>query len=1054
MSKPFKIYKSSAGSGKTYTLVLTYLSILLDNKDPNHFRKVLAVTFTNKAANEMKERVIQGLEKLHLGTDTRFINDYVKATQLSPEELSERAFTILSAILHDYSSFNILTIDKFTHRIIRSFSRELGLTNNFELETNSDDFYKRSIDQLLENVGVDQQLTDFLVAYNQALFDEEKSMKIETSLLDLSKLLGKENSKDVLNFYEDKDLTYFIETRKKLAKLIKEKRSELSEMNASILQLLERFQINPEELKNGNCKLGNIYVSYKEGDFYKEISEPQLRHISESNWISNPVKKSNPSIAAFIDQNGEMLTQKTLNIFKEINALKFLDHIHDELVAFSLLNAIKTILEDIKKDNNIIFIKDFNEIISNVIKNEQSPYIYEKIGSRFNHFLIDEFQDTSTLQWHNMVPLIYDSLASEHTNLIVGDAKQAIYRFRGGEVDQFVALPKVDADLADIDFVNAAFERNAEVKILEKNFRSSQEIIRFNNWFFDHFIMKNDKMPEKIKAVFEGFQQEEVRTSKGLVTIDFITKSNSEDENNKDIIHEKVHQYIVDCLADGYSLDDICILIKTKKDGYLITNYLVQNGYNVVSVDSVLLGTSKPVMDVMLHFQAINNPTESHIIKCLLHEKINPKHSATELFEKYRIPNEQKPYYSIGFKFEQYLSDQLSNFDKVAYASFSVFDKVDFLIQALGYKRTDPFIDKLLNVAFEFMFSNGSNANLFATHFFEKAKDDQVNAKNASGSIQLMTIHKSKGLQFPIVILPYDFGEGNFSDLGWIGNDDTKEMGLPIISSKLSKKLIDIGFSETYLNHETESKLDLINVYYVAFTRPEDRLYFIQSKQTALPKEIQSIVQQHPQFDAAQNKLIVGERISKAKNIVDQEHITSIPSTSSWRGKIELSPSPYYVDEEITLDIISDSDQLFGKMIHEIIALNSDINNLNSDCLAYIQQTKVGINTKEELIKCINLLAENETYKSFFDDAVLIFKERELLGKNGNILRPDLVIYKLNEILLIDFKTGTPKKSHQKQIDQYGQELELIHLSNTESLTKLKKYLIYLSSNKIECIYV
>jgi ATP-dependent exoDNAse (exonuclease V) beta subunit len=1053
LSKPFKIYKSSAGSGKTYTLVLTYLSILLTHKDPYQFRKVLAVTFTNKAANEMKERVIQGLEKLHLGSDKNFISDYVNATHLSPEELSERAFTILSAILHDYSSFNILTIDKFTHRIIRSFSRELGLTNNFELETNSDEFYKRSIDQLLNDVGVDKQLTDFLVAYNQSLFDEEKPVRIESSLLELSNLLGKENSKHLLGFYEDKDLSYFIETRKKILVLVKEKREEICQLNNAVLQLFEQAQLNPEELKNGNSKIGSIFISFKEGDFYKEISEPQLRNISEGNWMSDNGKKTNPTMGAFVEQNGSLLTKKTLEIFTEINALKFLDHLQNELVAFSLLNAIKGILEDIKKDNNIIFIRDFNEIISNVIKNEQSPYIYEKIGSRFNHFLIDEFQDTSTLQWHNMVPLMYDSLASEHTNLIVGDAKQAIYRFRGGEVDQFVALPNVEADLADIDFINAAFVRNADVQILEKNYRSAEEIIRFNNWFFDHFVLQNDRMSDKIKAVFSGFKQEEVRTSTGLVKVDFLTKENDE-ETLQDKIHEKVVEYIVECEQDGYSLDDICILIKTKKDGYLITNYLVQKGYNVVSVDSVLLGTSKAVMDCMFHFQAINNPIDSHIIKCLINENKETQESTTELFEKYRIPKEEQPYYSKGFEFDRYLNEHLINYSKEAYASLSIFDKVDFLVKSLGYLRTDPFIDKLLNVAFEFMQSNGSNANLFVAHFFEKAINDQVNAKNASGSIQLMTIHKSKGLQFPVVILPYDFGDGKFTDLGWIGNAQTTELGLPIISSKLTKKLNEIGFSDTYLQHEMENKLDLINVYYVAFTRPEDRLYFIQSKKLDFTKDIQATLQNHPQFDYENFRLVLGERNQQTQKASVEAQITKLPSTTSWRDKIELSPSPDYVDDELALETISDSDQLFGKIIHEIIALNTDVKELNSDCTTYIQQKKINPKVGERLKKCIQLLAENELYSSLFKDAILVLKERELIGASGIILRPDLVIYKENETVLIDFKTGVPKKSHQKQLEQYSVELEQIALGKTVSFTKLKKYLIYLSDNKIDCLYV
>ncbi len=1057
MSKPFKIYKSSAGSGKTYTLVLTYLTILLQHKDPYQFRKVLAVTFTNKAANEMKDRVLQGLEKLQSGIDSRFTQDYVSSTKLSSEEIAQRSAEILTAILHDYSSFNIVTIDKFVHRIIRSFSRELGLTNNFELETNSDEFYKRSIDQLLDNVGVDKQLTDFLVAYNQSLFDEEKSVKIESSLLDLSKLLGKENSKDLLDFYEDKELTYFIETRKKLSELIKEKRAEIIEKNNSILQLFEQAQLNPEELKNGNSKLGSIFISYKEADFYKEITEPQFRNISEGKWMSESGKKTNPTMGSFVDQNGDVLTKNTLALFNEINALKFLEHIHNELVAFSLLNAIKSILEVIKKDNNIIFIKDFNEIISNVIQNEQTPYIYEKIGNRFSHFLIDEFQDTSTLQWHNLVPLIYDSLASNQTNLIVGDAKQAIYRFRGGEVDQFISLPHVTASIADIHYINDSFERNAQVAHLDKNYRSAQEIIHFNNWFFDHFVMKNDLMLTKVKEVYADSSQLPVRTEIGLVHIDFITNEKEEKEESNSVfekIHSKVEGYILDCLNDGYRLDDICILVRSKKEGHSITKFLVEKGYNIVSVDSILIGNSQEVLHIMHHFQAINHPIDAHIIKCLLHQNEKNGLSPTELFEKYRIAKEENPYYSKGFQFENYLKEQLVDFQSAHYSTLSIFDKIDYLIEALGYKRTDPFIDKLLNVAFEFMRSNGSNANLFISHFFENGIKEQVNAKNAAGSIQLMTIHKSKGLQFPIVIIPYDFGGNNQSDLGWIGNENTANLGLPVISSKLNKKLIDIGFSEAYLANQTEMRLDNVNLYYVAFTRPEDRLYFIQNKRIALPKEVYTTLIGHSKFDADKNQLVIGEREIKMTRSIVEQTFTHFPHTSSWRETIELSPTKSAIDVDLDYEEISESDQLYGQIVHEIIAQNQIVSKLVDEGKKYLAQKKINHQLHESIINCLSLLSVNELFNTIFEHAEIVFKEREIIGQHGQILRPDLIIYSTNTLYLIDFKTGKPKKSHVKQVEQYAEELQLISVSKTKPTLKLQKYLIYLSPTKIDLVYV
>jgi ATP-dependent exoDNAse (exonuclease V) beta subunit len=1049
--KPFKIYKSSAGSGKTYMLVLTYLSILLREKDAHHFRKVLAVTFTNKAAAEMKERVIQGLEKLISATDDKFVADYVSATQLSREEIGQRAREILTAILHDYSSFSILTIDKFVHRIIRSFSRELGLTTNFELETDHNAFYQRSIDQLLSTLGEDKQLTEFLVQYQQSLFEEERANSIENSLFELSKLLNQENSRELLSFYADKDLPYFIDIRKKTSVQIAQTKALLKETNDKVLDLFTAQGFDILEWKMGNTAMYAPFVKINKGETTNLLSDAQLKNFEAGTVTSEPLRKKNPQLVDFIETNASFILEQLKELQKIVRDLRFLEHIHHELVAFSLLNAIRTIFETLREENNLIFIKDFNEIISNVVQNEPTPFIYEKIGTRYHHILIDEFQDTSRMQWHNLVPLVYESLATRNTNLIVGDAKQAIYRFRGGDAQQFVDLPLVHAQLADIDHINATFEETQDLRNLAINYRSTPEIIDFNNWFFQELVLAKEDVPETIKEVYAGFAQHPHRTDSGLVQVTILTKPEKNTEEiitKQDLINERLMSNIQGCLADGFLPDDICILVRGQRDGDLVSSFLLEQGFSVVSVDSIILGNSSAVMDIIYHFKAIQHPVESSIAHCFLSTDPN---AVTSLFEHYRIPNATNPQYSIGYRFDDYLTDYLAGYSAEEYHKLSLFDKVNYLITLKKYPRTDPYLDKLLNVAYDFMRMHGSNAELFLQHFFESAYKEKVNAKIAGGSIQLMTIHKSKGLQFPVVMIPYDFG-GRISDkdLGLIGDERSVELGLPAISTKLKSAIKEWGFEDRLNEHVQEALLDDFNLYYVALTRPEKRLYLTIYTDEGIPARIKSLVTTHPKFDQEQQQLQIGTTTPQPAVDLLSPSFEVLPTTVSWREKLTLSPSKGYLEDE---EIVAESEQDFGNYLHELISKNKHHNRLKEEALSYCQLKQLTDSTTKRLVDTAEQLMNDEQLNQWLAKANCVLRERDIITPEGNILRPDMLLMHNDCWILLDFKTGQPKKSHQKQVQQYGDVIAQLPQVSSKNL-RVDKYLIYLSEEKIEYTHV
>jgi ATP-dependent exoDNAse (exonuclease V) beta subunit len=1052
-AKPFKIYKSSAGSGKTYTLVLTYLSILLKQEDAHHFRKVLAVTFTNKAAAEMKERVVQGLEKLIHGDDPKFVADYVKATQLSPEEISFRAREILTAILHDYSSFSILTIDKFVHRIIRSFSRELGLTNNFELETDHETFYQRSIDQLLSSLGEDKLLTDFLVQYQQSLFEEERANTIENSLFELSKLLNQENSRELLAFYADKDLSYFIAIRKKTKDLIASSKTALKEKNSEILQLFTKSELDIQEWKLGNISMFAPFVKIDKGETASIFSDAQIKQFALGTLTSDPLRKKNRALADLVDSNTNFIQGRLEEMKNNIRDVNFLEHIHNELVAFSLLNAIRTIFETLRAENNLIFIKDFNEIISNVVLNEPTPFIYEKIGTRYQHILIDEFQDTSRMQWQNLIPLVYESLSLGNTNLIVGDAKQAIYRFRGGDAQQFVDLPRVDVPLADIEHINATFNATYDLRNLAVNYRSTPEIIAFNNWLFDEYVLKSaeNNIPRKVKEVYQGFQQMAHRNDGGIVQVDVLSKPPkgvNEELTKQEKIHDNLLCNIKMCLQDGFLPDDICILVRGQRDGDVVSRFLLSEGFTVVSVDSIILGNSKAVMDIIYHFKALQLPVESNVARCFLNTTTE---STSILFEKYRIPDSNNPQYSIGYRFDDYFKDYYVNFSADEYGKLSLFDKIDYLIQLKDYPRTDPYLDKLLNVTYDFMRMNGSNAEQFIQHFFEAAYKEKVNAKIAGGSIQLMTIHKSKGLQFPVVMIPYDFGSRmSDKDLGLIGDERSNELGLPAISTKLVAKLKDWGFEDRLHQHTQDALLDDINLYYVALTRPEKRVYLTLFSDLGIPGQLKKIVMQHGAFNTDNQQLVLGVPETEKSVATKETKFEKLPSTFSWRDKLEMSPSKGYLEEENNQ---TESEQAFGNYLHEIISLNKQLEKLEEETLVYCQNKCLSAEITKRLWAITNQLRIDKQFGEWMRTADLVLRERELVNSDGQIVRPDMIIMQSNLWVLLDFKTGQPKSSHQKQVAQYGEiiaQLPQVIANNIQ----VNKYLIYLSEDKIEYTHV
>ena len=446
-----QIYNASAGSGKTFTLVKSFLKLILATKNVEAYKTLLAITFTNKAVNEMKERVINQL--LLFSTPDALVEEgekkasddimFVQLAQellLSHEELQERSQKVLKHILHNYAGFTITTIDGFNQRLIRSFAFDLKLNPNFEVFLETDDLLRLAIENLFKKANENQLLTKLLLEFSRDKIEEDKDWDIETELFDIAKLLTNENHYTYIKELEEKQLSDFQSLKEDLKQQRKGLYTVVEDAVKHFFTFTQKEGITADHFTRGS--LYNFFDKIRKNGFFA-IDKGVFDRVwfvesEEKPLYSNGLLKKDPAIAQLLDENQQWISDLLHSIEKSYWWDQFYKRLIKNVTLLAVLKSLQEEIIAIKEEENILPISEFNSIIHQTIIDEPSPFIYEKIGTRYQHYFIDEFQDTSTLQWENMLPLVADAVHSENLNkqqgslLIVGDAKQSIYRWRGG----------------------------------------------------------------------------------------------------------------------------------------------------------------------------------------------------------------------------------------------------------------------------------------------------------------------------------------------------------------------------------------------------------------------------------------------------------------------------------------------------------------------------------------------------------------------------------------------------------------------------------------------
>lgn len=1015
----FKIYNASAGSGKTYSLVRDYLSIILGSNNYLPHRHILAITFTNKAVDEMKHRIVSSLMRFStpkiLSADDDLFEDLVSILKISPEFLHRKSKELIQKILHNYGSFEVSTIDKFNQKLIRTFAYDLQLSINFEVELDTNYVLQKSVDNLISKVGQNKALTKVLIDYALMKLDDDKSWDIALDLNKSAKLLTQEPAIPFLRTYSNIDLQTFERFKIKLKQTKIQLEQQIVQVSKDILSTIESEGIEFTDFSR--ALIPKYFSALASNNFDVNLNAAWQNTVETSELYP---KKVSDSTKAKINALQPKISEAFHSTKAAIYRLKYLANIRKNITPISVLTLIQKELEEIKKEQNILMISEFNTLIAEQIKAQPAPFIYERMGEKFDHYFIDEFQDTSVLQWQNLTPLLINALSSTGGSvLIVGDAKQAIYRWRGGNPEQFINLINN----------SSSFPVEAKVSNLPKNYRSCEQIVAFNNDLFQY--ISNHLFSEELhQKLYSSAGQIPHSTKRGYVQLSFLIAEEGDDKVQ--LYAEQVHQTIQSIRAKDpkVSLSDICVLVRKKKDGVAISNYLISKEISVVSNETLLVSGSPEVqflIHVLRYLQTSSDITSKlNILNYLiLKHKIREAHQ----FRLHHLPMAMAEFFSalqsLGVDFRPFTA-----------LKQSIYDCVEGIIR--GFKlveSSDAYIHFFLDFVFEFSQKEDSSIPEFL-EYFEQHKDRlSIRSPKQIDAVQISTIHKSKGLEFPIVIVP-------FADLNIYKEIEPKEWmttsqidpNIPFVLMNYNKDFEHYGpeGKACYDYHQSKLELDNINLLYVALTRPVEQLYII-SDAGSVPKPgdnvktfsdlfigfLQDLKKWNP--ESLIYEFGIPEPLdTQDKTIYPTVFQNKFVSSSPLQSNYGLVTNSYYRWSKQQKEAIER-----GNLIHLLLSkinVSSDISKAIDYC---IRQGLVTASEVKPLTETLEAIVGHPNLKQYFSLEIESYNEREIITKQGLIVIPDRLVIKPNgAAVIIDYKTGEHHDHYAQQLDTYANIIE------------------------------
>ena len=1010
--KAFRIFDASAGSGKTFTLAREYLTLILQPGAGRLFRRILAITFTNKAVAELKARILDSLmdfASLSIeNSDTTSMFEAVKAElQTDRASLIHRSQTALQQILHNYAFFDVSTIDKFNQRVLRTFARDLDIPANFEVVLETDVLLEEAVDNLIARAGTDKQLTDILIDFAIEKAEDDRSWDISDDLLRMGRLLFDETHYQALDVFSTKKIDDFLHLKKTLHGYRDETEKILCN---TAREVLERIDSSGLEISDFSGK----YFP----NFIRKISEGQFDLNTDSKWIeefgSKPLypTRVSPAVKQILDAQAPSFVILFQNIIQGLHHRDFLANAYKNIAPFAVLGLLQQELKKLRDEEGYLPIAAFNTIIAKEIANQPAPYIYERLGERYQHYFIDEFQDTSQLQWHNLVPLVSNAIEGEFEQggtgsvVLVGDAKQAIYRWRGGKAEQFLNL---------IDGIENPFPVPAENEPLPKNFRSHKPLVQFNNDFFSHIsaFMSRKAYSE---LFVKGNKQEYHRDSQGLVHLEFIP---SDEENQNDHYALRIQAIIQDLTERGYAYRDICVLTRRGKDGVLISQHLMQEGIPVSSSETLLLNNHPGVQFLITLLKHLLVPEDkNHVFDLLLYLSAGQEDRHTWIYSQLDTIEEVLSSYSF-YTHENRLRP--------------VYEVMEIAIRQfnLGGQK-DAYLIFLMDLIHEIGQSRDPSIQTFLEYWKLKEEKLSISAPEGFNAVTLMTVHKSKGLEFPVVLFPFADSKIYYEKNPklWLPVTPERYCGFSalLVSKKRALLNYDSPAPERYIQEQEKLELDAYNLLYVAHTRAIKALYVISKnpgkKQGSEPKTYGEVYARY----LTEKGLWEDSKSIYTFGALDPDHE---PGTSPVKIPVAYQ---YTARDRISLKLVSlpekyrDTDQIqamqYGNILHYALSLVVHASDVEKAAARLIEEGMIRTEESPVLKQRLQSVVRHPRLSRYFEPDVRVLNEQEIFSKNGVILRPDRLVFSNDKAVIIDYKTGRPDEHHRIQVQAYREAIQ------------------------------
>jgi len=1016
----FSIYDAAAGSGKTFTLVKEYLKQILSSKSEDYFKHLLAITFTNKAVAEMKQRIVETLvnfsEEKSIAQPLPMMLKIADETDKSLVEIQTQSKKIIKNLLHNYAAFSVETIDRFNHRLIRTFARDLKLATNFEVTLETNELLAEAVDLLLSKAGENKEITKVLLDFALEKTDDDKSWDISRDIAEAAKLLYSENDSDHVSTLKEKSLKDFLEFKKQLGLKKKLLSQEIESIASQTLQLIEESGLHYDDFTRGT--LPNHFLKLREGNY--NVYANKLQENLETGKGLYKVKEA-AFIIETIDSLAPNLLSNYIKIKENVNKYNLYDSILKNITPLSVINLVNHEIGTIKEEKNILPISEFNSLINKEIKNQPAPFIYERLGEKYRHFFIDEFQDTSKLQWENLIPLIDNALSQQlepnsGSLLLVGDAKQSIYRWRGGLPEQFM----------DLYGNGNPFQRNKSVFPLDTNYRSCAEIVKFNNEFFtktaSHFANAGHE-----KLYQDGNKQKLNAKEGGYVKFEFIEKQNKTErvETYSNMVFETIRKV----KNNGFSESDICILTRKKADGIALGAFLMEQGVSVISSETLLLQSSPLVQMLVFSLQLClytNNDEAKIQFLDLLHDHLNISEEKHTFFSKFLNISEE----NFSEKLKGYGVD--FTFEKMR--SVSLYDALEYCIEEFKIADSaDAYLFGFMDLVYEFGQQPQADKISFFDHWETKKENASIPASEGTHAVQLMTIHKAKGLEFPVVIFPFadiKLYDGKYDKLWY----SLEEEDFNFKETQISYKAEIANYSELgekmYNEHRSQLELDNINLLYVTLTRAIEKLY-VFSEMPSEPKDgvpatynqlFLKFLNQKGLWNSDQTVYEFGydsAKISKTKESIAQIEPRYLSSNPKTHGLKIVSSEEDYLETDTVAAISA------GNLLHDTMAQIFSKMDTEKVLMELKERAIVPKEEFDSLHKTVFQIIQHPDLINLFEGTYKVLNERNIITKDGLVLRPDRInISAENTAIILDYKTGAPNIWHKDQLIDYANALQ------------------------------